>query len=398
MDFCLKPVYELCKLLSDKVISPVELTEEFWQRVNLHNEPHPAFSTISSTAMKIHAATAEQVAQSDHLPLNGIPVAVDDLIEVSNLRTSFGSKVFESFVPEVDSLPIRRLKQAGAYVQGKTITAEFGILSEDSSQLVNSPFGEYYSIGGGSVGAAVAVAKDLTTCAICIDVGGNAILPAALSGVFAFRPTHGAIPISPAQNGVMGVQDVVLITKEVQDAALLMNQLAGFDPVDPHSLNMASPDYQAATKRTVRPLRIAYVSSLWNAPMEESQKQILMEIVSDLRQIGCRVERQRPPVRNPIQALESIAAANLYSTRADALNEGVDLVSRKIQELLVVGKSMKASDLIQAQGEIHGLRTIMHLFFKDYDLLLTPTCSCLPFTSDSLPEILSRAETPNSLG
>lgn len=390
-----RSVRGLAESMRNREISPVDLLNRYLAKIDAADERGDPFAAISRAALNLLAQKAERADEEELGPLHGVPVAVDDLIEVANLLTTFGCRVFEDHVPETDAVAVRRLKAAGAYVLGKTRTSEFGIVDDRPGKAFRAPVdATAYGIDG-AVGASLAVAAGHAPAAIALDVHGNALLPAAYAGVFAFRPTHGAIPVTPIESGASGLQDIAIISNGAEDAACLLQELAGHCETDPYSLDAEPADFISALEREVGALRLAHVSYLWGRPADERQSQMMQNALSVFQSMGCRMERKRPPVGDPMASLDALAAAELYVNRGASLETGADSLSPKLREMLERGSAMSAAEYIRAKQEISGFRAIMAMLLGEFDLFVTLAIGNVPDDGDAADASTWRDCAPN---
>ena len=385
--------HELVNLIKNQEISVSELVEGYLQQIETKNPSYQCLATYSATAASLLAQKADRILGSKEPVgrLHGIPVLVDDLMDVANMRTSYGSQYYQEHVPEVDSMAVRRLRQAGALIIGKTKTSEFGLIQKESANqyVAKSPWGNRHVSGGGSSGMSVSLTQNFAPVSIGIEIGANVLLPAAFNGTFAFRPTHGLIPHTPIySNGVM-FPDVTVVTKSVRDCALLMDLTSGFSHVDPMSLQTPGSNFEAALNRSIKPLKIAQYPSLWNAPIDDDHRMALAKVVKDFRSIGCQIERSRPPIRDSIEFWETIVAAELFTQQNSEFSRRSDQFSPLVAKWIQRGKTITAEEYIKAQQKIYGLRSLLRQFFDEFDVFIFAATGCTPFRYGEAPSNLN---------
>lgn len=209
-----------------------------------------AFLTVDEVGARETAARldAELVRGQEPGPLFGVPVSVKDLFETAGLRTTSGSRVLEHYVPDTDSVHAERLRAAGAVIVGKTNTPEFAIFIRTTNDLMPetvNPWDTTRSCGGSSGGAAVSVAAGLTPLAVASDGGGSTRIPAALCGAVGVQPSRGVVPHVGGLVGTLLFSSAGPIARDVRDAAVLLQVLAGPDDRDPACVRTAPDDYVA---------------------------------------------------------------------------------------------------------------------------------------------------------
>ncbi len=395
-----KTARELSGLIENREISVSELAEDCLQQIDSKNSHYQSIATYSKTAASLLAQKADRILHSKERigRLHGIPVLVDDLLDVANMRTSYGSQHYQEHVPEVDSMAVRRLRQAGALIIGKTKTSEFGLIQEESHRryVAKSPWGNRHVSGGGSSGMSVSLTQNFAPVSIGVDIGANVLLPAAFSGTFAFRPTHGRIPHTPIYSNGMMFPDVTAVTKSVQDCALLMDLLSGSSHADPMSLQAPRTNCEAALKRSIKPLKIAHYPSLWNAPIDDDHRIVLAKAVRRLETIGCQMEKSRPPIRDSTEAWDTIVAAELSAEQDSEFSKCSDRYGPFVSTWIRRGKTITAEEYIKAQQQIYGLRALLRKFFEEFDVFIFAAAGCTPFRYGEIPTNLERLDkTPS---
>ncbi len=384
-------VQELSSQIHNRGIAVSALIDEYLQRIE-SNSHYQSIEFVPTEGIRILAKKADRSVESKRKlgRLHGVPVLVDDLLDVANLRTSYGSQCYREHVPNVDSLAVRRLRESGAIIMGKTKTSEFGLIQcESLNQYVSkSALGHEYVSGGGSSGMCVSLALNLASLSIGIDVGGNVLLPAAFQGLFAFRPTHGRIPHTPIYSQGMMFPDVVPVTRSVYDCALMMEIMSGYSAVDPFCLQTRSPKFEDSLNRSVKSLNIAHYPSLWNAPVDDDHRHALDEMVEFLRSMGSRVAKVRPPIRDSTKAWETIVSAELFAQHENAYFEQRSLLSPFVSSWIRRGAELTAKEYLEAQRQIFGLRALLRRFFDEHDIFLFAGTGCVPFKYGETPSNL----------
>ncbi|MBF0158582.1 MAG: Asp-tRNA(Asn)/Glu-tRNA(Gln) amidotransferase subunit GatA [Magnetococcales bacterium] len=240
--------------------SALELTQALLQRIE-RLDPHiGAYITLDPEGALEQARHADQrIASGDAGPLTGIPLAHKDIFCTRGLRTSCGSRMLANFVPPYDATVTSRLRQAGAVILGKSNMDEFAMGSSTESSwfgVTRNPWDLTRTPGGSSGGSAAAVAARLCLAATGTDTGGSIRQPAALTGTVGLKPTYGRVSRFGMIAFASSLDQAGPMTQTVADAALLLQQMAGFDPLDATSIDAPVPDYQAAMTQQTGPLRI----------------------------------------------------------------------------------------------------------------------------------------------
>src|SRR5437868_7076226 len=247
-ELCLLPATELRARIVRKDVSPVDITRAVLARAERMQPELNCFITLCGDEAMAEASKAERevVAGGPLGLLHGIPFTVKDIVNTKGVRTTFGAIPCKDNVPDHDAVAVARMRAEGAILVGKTTTPEFGTKCLTDSPLfgrTRNAWSGARSSGGSSGGAAVAVASGIAPLAIATDGGGSTRIPAACNGVVGLKQSNGVIPHSQALD-VFGNQTYVTpMTRTVADTALMMQAMAGEDPVDPWSIGMPVTDF-----------------------------------------------------------------------------------------------------------------------------------------------------------
>src|SRR6266571_3682407 len=241
------------QLLRNKAVSSVQLTQACLDRIDTYNATLNAFITVTveqalTTAREMDAAWRRGNWRG---PLHGIPIALKDNMDTAGIRTTAGSELFKDRVPSEDAEIVQRLKRAGAIILGKTNLHEFAYGGSSSVSYfgpVRNPWALDHVPGGSSGGSAAAVAADLCFGAFGTDTAGSVRIPASYCGIVGLKPTYGRV----SSRGVIPLSwtldHVGPLCKTVEDTALLLGAISGFDALDPTSVDAPVPDYRSAFK------------------------------------------------------------------------------------------------------------------------------------------------------
>src|SRR5271163_4292249 len=253
----LETMVELGPRLRRKEVSPVELTRACLNRIEKLNPALNAYITVTaeSALAEAHAAEAEISRGEWRGPLHGIPVAIKDLIDTADVRTTAASALFKDRVPDEDAAVVQRLRQAGAVILGKNNLHEFAY---GGSSLVShfgdahNPWNTAHIAGGSSGGSAAAVAAGLCYAAIGTDTAGSIREPAALCGCVGIKPTYGRVSARGVIPLSWSLDHVGPFTSTVSDAAIVLQAIAGPDPFEPSSANAPIEDYVSSLRQSIK--------------------------------------------------------------------------------------------------------------------------------------------------
>jgi aspartyl-tRNA(Asn)/glutamyl-tRNA(Gln) amidotransferase subunit A len=249
-------IHELHEKLKGKEVSAQEITEVLLERIRTVDPQIKAYLTVTAEAARKQAAEADNsIAAGRVLPLTGIPLAIKDNMCTQGIKTTCASKILEHFIPPYDATVVKRLKEAGGVILGKANMDEFamGSSTENSRFMATrNPWSLDAIPGGSSGGSAAAVAADACIAALGSDTGGSIRQPAACCGVVGMKPTYGRISRYGLVAFGSSLDQIGPITKDVEDCAIMLNAIAGHDPLDSTSLAQPIPDFRKALVKDVK--------------------------------------------------------------------------------------------------------------------------------------------------
>lgn len=319
------------KLVSGEV-SATALTEAVLQRLEAVEERVQAYITVTPELARQQAAAADEAFARGEVcsPLQGIPLAIKDNICTKGVRTTCASRLLANFVPPYDATVMQRLQAAGAVCLGKANMDEFAMGSSTENSAfgpTRNPWGGFnYVPGGSSGGPAAAVAADLCIAALGSDTGGSIRLPAAMTGVVGLKPTYGRVSRFGLVAFASSLDQIGPLTKDVQDAALLLQTIAGHDPYDSTSAEVPVPDYSQALARGVRGVKLGVPREYFVAGMDAEVEHAVRTGIENLRDLGAElVDVSLPHTRYAVATYYILANAEASSNlaRYDGVRYGV---------------------------------------------------------------------------
>lgn len=384
----------LSKRIRKKEISPVEVVDFFLQRIEDLNPTINAFCTVAADQARQDAVNSEKeimMGNSDIGLLHGVPIAIKDLTRTKGIRTTFGSKVFADYVPTKDSIVVRRIKEAGGIIIGKTNTPEFGHKGTTDNQLfgtTKNPWNPDLTSGGSSGGSAAAVAAGLVPLAEGSDGGGSIRIPASFCGVFGLKPTYGRIPFDGIENNMFSSQNPFLhhgpISRSVDDAALLYSVMSGYDPSDPFVLPNTDDFTIQKIFDGIQGLRIAYSPDLGLYEIDPQVQEAMNNVVRQLHNLGCRVEEvnldfemSREDITHAFSTLWITQVATNYRS---LLPDYEHALSEDIRKMIHFGEKISAVDYKDIEFVQTKIWKKVQEVFNDYDLLVSPTLAVPAFS------------------
>jgi amidase/aspartyl-tRNA(Asn)/glutamyl-tRNA(Gln) amidotransferase subunit A len=396
---------ELAVLIRRREISPIEVIEAFIARIETRNPSLNALVYLGfEDARRAARAAEEAVMRGGELgALHGVPTAIKDLFDFKPgwPATLGGIRALKNNIVNAYCPFAERMERAGAILLGKTNSSLMGYRGTCDNYLfgpTRNPFNLAKNSGGSSGGSAAAVADGLLPLAEGTDAGGSIRIPSSWCGVYGYKASYGRVPFLSSPNAFGAADSPFLfegpITRTVEDAALALNSLAGYDPRDPFSLNDPATDFTAATRRSIRGLRIAYSPNLDVFPVESSVAEVVKRAVQTFEEAGAHVEEVKLGITRPQRELSDVWSRLYMLLNLQAFEhfkkQGMDLLGEHRDDFppeylhwVEEVKGMSALDYYQDQS----IRTEIYNAFQGvlntYDLLITPTLACLPVDNRS---------------
>jgi Asp-tRNA(Asn)/Glu-tRNA(Gln) amidotransferase A subunit family amidase len=398
-DLVYAPATELVQRIRNREVSPVELTDAVLKRAEVLQPRLSAFMTLDVDGARAAAKRAEAaVMGGEELgALHGLPVSIKDLEQTAGLRTTSGSKFFEDFVPKADGAVAGRVRQAGAVIFGKTNTPHMGHKDMSDNLLMppsRNPWNTERTPGGSSGGAAAAIAAGIGALAHGSDGAGSIRIPAALCGVFGFKPSFGRVPYWPNPDFWAARSHNGPLSRTVRDAALLLNVIAGFDPRDPMSLDSPAEDYVTACDGDLRGLKVAWSEDFGYAAVDQQVRQLTKAAAMRFAELGCEVSKADPSWENPAPWASLLWDWSTYIRNADRYAQRPEWFEPSMVEQLERGRQASMTEIGQAQLA----RTVFYEqareFMEPFDLLLTPQMPCVAWPVDEPPQVIDGSPTP----
>ena len=359
--------------IRERQLSPVDLMESIFRRIDSLEPRLNAWvyldreSVLSDTKQK----QAELDAGSATGLLHGVPIGLKDIYYTAGVPTTACSKVYADFVPTYDATSVVLLKQAGAIVLGKTVTTEFACM--DPSPTLN-PWNPAHTPGGSSSGSAVAVATGMCAIAMGSQTVGSVLRPASYNGVVGFKPTygrvsrHGVIPVS------WSLDHVGWMARTVEDAAILLQIMAGPDTEDPIASHREVPDYLVGLESPQKP-RIGLLRGFFQDNADEETRQHLSEVVERLSRAGATVEELALPdsINTAMEDQLTIMAVEGASFHQPMYERQAQDYQPRLREMLRRGLETDAVTYSRALERRQRFIIEMEIVAEKADVLLTPS-------------------------
>jgi amidase len=344
-----------------------ELVDRYLARIDRLDPKLNAFVTV-----------CREPAEPQQGPFRGVPLPIKDLQETAGIRTTFSSRAYAEHVPDFDVAVVRRFKEAGFVVLGKTNTPELGITAVTESQLngvCRNPWDTTRTPGGSSGGAAAAVAAGLAPAAHGTDGGGSIRIPASCCGVFGLKPARGRVSLAP-YGGHEGFSTSGPLVRTVQDAAALLDVIAGYEPGDPWWAPPPERPFVEEVGADPGRLRIALTTT---PPIDAEVAPECVAAAEDaaalLAELGHSVEEKTPPWADGRLIDLFMTVWTVIPGMREKPRELFEPMNRV---LIDAGDEMKAVDYVNATQALRGWARRIVAFWDEYDLVLTPTLAQPP--------------------
>jgi amidase len=395
------PAYELAARIRSRDLSPVEVIEAFIQRIEARNPSLNAFVYLDFDGARTKAKELEkaQMAGEQLGPLHGVPSALKDLFDFKPgwPATLGGFSALKNHVVNSYCVFCERMEtRGGAVLLGKTNSALMGFRATCDNYLfgpTRNPFNLAKNSGGSSGGSGAAVADGMLPIAEGTDAGGSIRVPAAWCGAYGFKASFGRVPFVVSGNAFGAADSPFLfegpITRTVEDAAIALNVLAGHDARDPFSIIEPATDFTAATRRSIRGLKIAYSSNLDIFPVDRGVAETVNRAVRVFEEAGAHVEEVTLGIKRSHKELTD-AWSGLYmvlnlQAYENMKRDGIDLLGQHRKDfppqyLEWVEKANRLSglDFYRNQAVRTEIYNALQGVLSNFDLLVTPTTACPP--------------------
>jgi len=381
VDLCAVPAVDLARMIRSRELSASELLDAVLARIEAVNPAVNAIVTLDAERARRVAVNLDGLAARGSFagPLHGLPIAIKDLAETAGIRTTFGSPIYASYVPDFDAPHVALLKQAGAVLIGKTNAPEFGAGAQTFNPLfgpTRNPYDTRLTPGGSSGGAAAAVASGMIPFADGSDLASSVRNPAAFCGLVGLRTTPGLVP-----DGTFDPLAVVgPIARNAPDAALLLAGMCGRDPGLPLARPDRPDDFLDLRPASLPGLRVAWTFDLGDLPVQPEVRAVLGTARDRLEQAGCQVDDKAPDLSDADEIFQTLRAA-LMAEMAPLLRAHRDQIKPTLAWNIEKGIALTGEQIAAARAGQAGVFQRVRSFFLDgrYDVLALPTVQVLPF-------------------
>jgi Asp-tRNA(Asn)/Glu-tRNA(Gln) amidotransferase A subunit family amidase len=386
-EICYMSACDMLEKINSQELSSQEITEVIIERIEKINPQINAYCTTTFDLARETAKRADEAIKKGETLgiLQGIPISIKDETETKGIRTTFGSKMFENNIPRNDEALVRRLRDAGVVILGKTNTPAFGYKGETDNLIfgiTRNPWNLEKTTGGSSGGAAGAVASGLGPIGIGSDAGGSIRIPSCFCGIFGLKSTFGRVPQNLMEkSGYLGtLMHKGPLVRYVKDAALVLDIIAGQDETDRYSV--PKPNYSYLKRLDERPnnLKIGYSMDLGIAEAVDPEvENFVMNGIQKFEEFGWSIEKSRIKLRDPESLFLTIWSSGLGYSLGRFLNQWQDKMEPDFVDLINHGLSYSINELKIAEIQREMVYADICRAFRKIDILITPTLACPAF-------------------
>ena len=380
-DLCELGLVDLARQIESRLVSSTEVVEAALARLDRLEGQLNAFITVAHEQAREAARRAdEELARGVYRgPLHGVPVSVKDLFFTAGLRTTGGSGILADWVPDEDSALVERLKAAGAVILGKTNLDEFGHGGTSTVSHfgpVHNPWNLERIAGGSSGGSTAAVAAGIGPLSYGTETGSSVRRPSAYCGVSGFKPTFGLVSRYGSFRGAWSMDHVGVFARSVEDAAMGLDAVAGYDPRDPASVRQSEPSYTRRLEPHVRGVRIGVLRRFLEEGVDPSVLSAFEVALQTLSAAGAEVvDVDIPELKYAAMTSMLTSAAESGANNVRWLRERPDDYQLEIKRRLAGGLGITASEYLTVQRARYRIREALRAAFETVDLLANPTTS-----------------------
>jgi aspartyl-tRNA(Asn)/glutamyl-tRNA(Gln) amidotransferase subunit A len=387
---------QLSRLIETKEVSPVEATEAYLDRIEAVDPKLNSYITVTGEQALETARQAEhEIATSQHRgPLHGVPMAVKDQFNTAGIRTTGGSSILKDNIPDEDATVITNLKKAGAVMLGKLNMSEFAM-----AEIYNHPYGTprnpwdlERNPGTSSSGSGAATAASLCATSLGEDTGGSIRGPANFSGLVGLRPSHGRVSRHGVLGGSWSMDTVGPISRSVEDAAITIQAIAGYDPKDRYSWNVPVPDYRQALTGDIQGIKLGVVQERMDSPnLDPEVRDTVAKAISALGELGASSQDVSIPLAPKAGALTmSILSVEWSNLHRPLFEPNIDELDHNNKIRFLTGSVIPAQFYYKAQKIRAVLRQQILDALEQVDVLVLPTGPVTAPPVESVPGVQSK--------
>ncbi|MFZ1814391.1 MAG: amidase [Rhizobiaceae bacterium] len=384
-ELCSLPARDAVELLRKKEVSPAEMLDAAFERIA---QVEPAVNAVVATCEDRARNAIKRLAEDERVNggeagwLAGLPIAIKDLTMVSGVRTTFGNVALKDFVPDVNDPLVEMMERRGAVVVGKTNTPEFGAggnTFNDVYGYTRNPWDIRKNAGGSSGGAAVSLATGEVWLSQGSDLAGSARTPAGYCGIVGLRPSPGRCGGGPAATAFSTEGISGPMARDVRDIALFLDNMAGFIPEMPITLEAPQTPFQKAVERADGKVRIAFSEDQGGfAPVDREIRAVLRSAMEKVAGSGGVVEDDCPELPGLYDTYVTLRGIHYGSVNAYLPEEVQSHFKQTLKQNTDFGSVMTSRQIFDALRQRTVLYQAMRVFLKNYDALAIPVAGIEP--------------------
>ncbi len=374
------PLHELARRIQSKDVSSVEVTSALLERIERLNPKLNAFITVmAESALADARAADDEIAAGNYRgPLHGVPIGVKDLCATKGVRTTAGSKIMADNVPDEDATVIRKLREAGAVIIGKTHLHEFAFGAtgvNDHYPTARNPWDTERITGGSSSGSAAAVTAGLCYAALGSDTGGSIRIPASLCGIAGLKQTYGRVSLNGVVPLSWSLDHVGPMARTVRDCALVLAAIAGPDANDPSTVDAPVEDWADGLDDGLAGLRIGVPAAFAYERTSPDVAARVQEAIATLSRLGAHVrEVERPVLQEYWAAASQVLIGEAAAYHKPNMEQRAQDIGESVRQRIQIGLDMPATDYIGgARLRDESRRTADDVLLDGLDLLAMPS-------------------------
>jgi amidase len=366
------------RLIKTKKISSVELCKFYLEKIHQVNKQYNCFITINDKESLKIAKSIDQknIKKNNNQQLLGIPISVKDTINTKGIKTTYGSIIHKNFIPKNDAISVERIKQKGGIVLGKTNTPEFAFGAICENNIIGptlNPWDKTLSSGGSSGGSAAAVTLGLSPVSLGTDFGGSVRTPAAFCGCVGLRPTPGRIPNKDKYNAWKWLSTEGILARNAKDAYYFLQTISGSHELDPFSQYNSWPTL-------TNKIRYAYTLDFGGAYQVDPEiKSLWNNTINILKKNLDNLSKAYPDVSEADMSFKTLRSFNSWMNYHTIIQKFKKDLSKSFVWNVEQGKKISAQEVKKAEINQHRIFKNFINFFHQYDILIVPSTSVLPF-------------------
>ncbi|WP_299920926.1 amidase family protein [uncultured Pelagimonas sp.] len=376
-ELCALSACDAVELLKKREIQPSDLIEASLTRIT---QTSPAINAMVTTCAD-RAREAGKHANTDSL-LSGLPIGIKDLTPVAGVRTTFGTKALADFIPDTSDPIVTRLESRGAVVMGKTNTPEMGAGANTFNAvfgMTRNPWDTRMNAGGSSGGAAAGLATGEVWLSQGSDLGGSLRTPASYCGIVGLRPSPGVAGGGPAAQGFDTLPVEGPMARSVEDCALMLDAMSGFDPIWPISVPAPAQSYLSTCRAKAGPIRIAYAPDLGGlAPVTPEISELLSSALTRISSPDLDVIEAVPELSNVEHCFRTLRAFGFWTGARNTPERITKHYKPTLQQNIAEGRALLMDDVAEAMSQRSQLYDTMRIFLGRFDVLACPVNGLSP--------------------